>query len=394
MRKRFLGIAGLLLCAAGACGPLGGLLSVYLPIGGPRTTRPYLQMDAADAVTVVWFTPVPLAGSLEVFDDARPDAPLWTLVEDAPVEQHAIRVSGLEPGKRYSYRLTGEAATDTHLYRLPAPKLSDERITLAVLGDSGMGTPGQRAVADQMLAARPDYIIHTGDVVYPSGADAGYDGAFFSPYADLLTEAVIFPCLGNHDVGLLDGAAYLKNFVLPENGPPDLEPERCYSIDLGNIHLVSIDRTRDPRTMQELIMPWAREDLLASGAAWKLVVFHYPAYQSGSVNHAFLPDDAATWGAFFDETGVDLCLAGHNHLYERTFPLRGGQIVGPGEGTVYIVSGAGGAGLYRLTAPADFSAARDDSTHGFTQLVIEGNTIEIAHISSSGNVLDHTLWQK
>jgi hypothetical protein len=61
------------------------------------------------------------------------------------------------------------------------------------------------------------------------------------------------------------------------------------------------------------------------------------------------------WQPIFDQFDVDLVINGHNHLYERVNPLRGNVVqaeVAPGgtihpatDGTTYICTGGGGAGL-------------------------------------------------
>ena len=40
----------------------------------------------------------------------------------------------------------------------------------------------------------------------------------------------------------------------------------------------------------------------------------------------------------FDELGIDLALAGNNHIYASTYPIYGGEVVKPGKGTVYVQS--------------------------------------------------------
>ena len=48
----------------------------------------------------------------------------------------------------------------------------------------------------------------------------------------------------------------------------------------------------------------------------------------------------------FDTHGLQLVFAGHNHVYERSVPIRADAEVPDGEGTVYLVSGGAGADLY------------------------------------------------
>lgn len=376
------------------CGGVVILLNNFLPMVEDRTTGPYLQMDEAGSVIISWFTPDPLVGEIELADVTDPDAPVRLLTEDEAVEHHAVRVTDLIAGHQYRYRLVGPAATDTDTHLLAAPKAAGERIVFAVLGDSGTGLPAQYAVTAQIEATDPDYIIHAGDVVYPSGHDGSYGRTVFGPFRRLMDHVPIFLTLGNHDTKTLDGAPYLKNFILPRNGPEAVEPERCYSIDLGDVHLVSVDQTRDDTTMAEIILPWLEADLAASDAPWKFVFFHYPIYSSGMEDMPEPHVDRLAWTRIFDETGVDLCIAGHDHFYERSVPIRDGNQVAPGKGTVYLVSGNGGAGLYRMLPPTPFTAAANDQVYGFTRVIVDGSRIEITHIDRSGNVVDQVSWDK
>ncbi|MFJ6774670.1 metallophosphoesterase [Kitasatospora sp. NPDC091257] len=70
------------------------------------------------------------------------------------------------------------------------------------------------------------------------------------------------------------------------------------------------------------------------------------------------------WSPLFDKYQVDLVLSGHNHVYERTDPIRAGKAtrkairkaasgdtVDPAkDGTTYVVAGGGGGGLYSYPA--------------------------------------------
>jgi len=351
-------------------------------------------MDAPDSVLVAWFTPDPAIGQVELLDPANAGAVISSFSEDQPTDHHAVRVSGLEPGQDYAYRLIGAAATDSDVHRLRAPRRPGQRMVFALVGDSGSGQTSEYGVVGQIKAADPDYILHAGDVAYPEGADEDYVRTVFDPFASVWSSAPIFPTVGNHDVGTLDGAAYLKNFILPRNGPAGLEPERCYSIDLGNVHLVSLDLTRNLNTISNVIVPWLRGDLAASHAQWKFVLFRFPVYTSGTPTRPIGELDIALWSGLFDAAHVDLCLNGHNHYYERSKPIFGGELAPPGQGTVYVVSGNGGQSLYTLADRAPFSAAGNDHVFGFTRITVEGGQIDLTHIDQSGNVIDQVAWSK
>ena len=48
------------------------------------------------------------------------------------------------------------------------------------------------------------------------------------------------------------------------------------------------------------------------------------------------------WVPVFDKHHVDLVLQGHDHAYQRTYPLRGHRRAsGPDEGTIYVIAVSG-----------------------------------------------------
>jgi hypothetical protein len=357
-----------------------------------RSTGPYLQMDAPDSVIVSWFTPDPLIGTVELLDAAG-DHVIATFSESQPIKHHVVRVIPPAVGAAYKYRLTGPAATDSDVHELARIARAGDALRFAVVGDSGSGLPAQRAVAAAIAADRPDHVLHTGDIVYPDGSDGHYDRTFFRPFAALMDRAPLLPCIGNHDVETLDGQAYLDNFILPRNGPAGLE-ERCYSLLLGDVQLVAVDSTRDPAIVDNTILPWVRGVLGGSTATWRFLLLHHPVYFSGSNRHTFVPEETAKWAQLCDELHVDLCLTGHDHLYERSVPLRAGVEAPPGQGTVYIVSGNGGQFLYDLIEPAPFSAAHNDTLHGFVRIDVAARRLSLAEVTTRGNVIDEVSWEK
>src|SRR5262249_31575700 len=147
----------------------------------------------------------------------------------------------------------------------------------------------QRAVAETMIAANPDLIIHLGDLIYPNGAAEDFKRNFFDPYRELLARVPFMPSLGNHDGATNKGQPFLDVFVLPENGPKGIQPERNYWFDFGDARFVALDTNRDTemgaiseREMREKVAPWLRDVLKASDRRWKFIYFHHPPYTGGT----------------------------------------------------------------------------------------------------------------
>src|SRR5439155_130516 len=159
-----------------------------------------LQLLTSHSVTVAWNTDVSSACSLTI---RALDGPAATIAGDTGT-MCAIAVDGLVPVGRYAYvpNADGVPLGTESVFHADDPSAP---FTMLVFGDSGVPGPGQTAVRDRMLATPADVIVHTGDMIYPDGAASDFDPAFFAPYADLIRQLVLWPCLGNHDFAAAAG---------------------------------------------------------------------------------------------------------------------------------------------------------------------------------------------
>ncbi len=263
-------------------------------------------------------------------------------------------------------------------------------------GDSGNGSNTQRGVAEQMIATKPDLIIHLGDLIYPNGSPNDYKRNFFEPYKELLARIPFMPSLGNHDVATDKGQPFLDVFVLPENGPKGVQPERNYWFDFGDACFVALDTNREAEKgaisesdMRDKVAPWLRDVLKSTDRRWKFVFFHHPPY-TGSTHPAeaqkFVHD---IFVPIFDEQAVDVVFCGHNHLYERTKPIRNDKIVEPGRGTVYITSGAAGVSRYPEVAPhPDYIEKFNSDVFSFTQVDLSADKLVLTQLDANGKPID------
>ncbi len=172
------------------------------------------------------------------------------------------------------------------------------------------------------------------------------------------------PCLGNHEVEFYNGpqgfTSYLARYTLPDNRVPDFGG-RWYSFRIGSVLFVSLDAddvvyqdaaafvagpaalTPAPGTGHPAIEPgtslyirgysdgaqtaWL-ERTLAAGRAdeavdWIIVQMHQCAASSSVTGNGSDLGIRQEWLPLFDRYQVDLVLCGHDHDYERSFPVRG-----------------------------------------------------------------------
>jgi Calcineurin-like phosphoesterase len=340
------------------------------------TRGPYLQLLTTRSVTVVWNTDVPGACSLGV----RRVGGATDVVSGPTSSVCAVVASGLVPGAQYGYvpRGNGIALTSETVFRADDP---DRPYSFLVFGDSGTGGTKQLLLRDRMLATPADFIVHTGDMVYDAGAAADFDAEVFEPYAELLRRIVLWPSLGNHDVRTARGAPWREAFWTPANNPDD--NEGYYSFDQGNAHFVVLDSNAslNPGSAQHTFLD---ADLATTTQLWKFVAFHHTIYSDGSHGgDVGVRDDVVP---LFDRYGVDVVFMGHDHMYERTLPLRGNQVVEPGAGTVYVTTGGGGRQITGVSA-GSFTAYSESAFH-FTRVDVDGGRLLLQMVREDGVVRD------
>lgn len=129
-----------------------------------------------------------------------------------------------------------------------------------------------------------------------------------------------------------DGPPYLNVFSLPTAGEVGGVPsgtEQYYSVDQGNVHIVSLDSQLSNRddTQREAMANWLVADLSANTLDWTIVIFHHPPYTKGE-NHDSDQEQAEidmreVFTPIFDAYGVDVVYGGHAHSYERSVYLTG-----------------------------------------------------------------------
>jgi len=375
---------------------------------------PYLQQLSPTSVILVWTTTEPGPGELRYSPDlsfsqvVSATSTFKSVAAPAPYDQyyeHVARLNNLSPDTIYHYAIYTQnvrliPATPLQFQTPPADPCAFD---VAVFGDTGNDSQAARDVRDQAQARGFDFAINLGDLAYSSGAYAELEERYFNLYRTILSEKMIWPTLGNHETITNNGAPYLDLFHLPEQALAPAEHERYYSFDYGTAHFVVLDTDssllRVSASSLDDMADWLEADLAATDRFWKIVAMHRPWYVS---------DNRARRQAIYDHLvprfeayGVDLVLAGHDHLYERTYPIKADELSTVLEGgVIYITNGEGGGQGrtgYDFVEPApDWSAFRSkhSASEGFiyegsyTHLYIDNGLLKLMTVDDQGNVLD------
>lgn len=282
-----------------------------------------------------------------------------------------------------------------HLSKQPNLNLTQNQkvsgpISFIVFGDSGTASHAQLDLANTMLNYNFDFMIHTGDIAYPSGTKNQLEKNFFDIYKKHLEKAPVYPAPGNHDYMTENLRPYLESFDLPRQALNEKDNERYYSFDVDNIHFVALDTNVPLYEISALraddMADWLSKDLAKnSDRTWKVVFFHHPPYSSGQIHG----DDKLVQEILvpiFEKYSVDLVLSGHEHNYERTCKLLNG--ICSENGVTYLVSGGGGADLYQFGPQKPFTAGRFSQYH-FLRLQVQSCKMQINAIGLSNQILDN-----
>jgi hypothetical protein len=393
---------------------------------------PYLQMPAPDGMTIRWQSAEPLRGVVRY--GLAHDRLESRVSEPEAGRVHEVRLSGLKPDTRYWYAVGSDEQTShggtVNDWFMTAPETgSDRPLRFWVQGDPGKGLPttlaGRDAVLDWVKAhPRPglpelDLWLTTGDNAYRFGRNSEFQTHLFDIYPRLLANVPYWPAFGNHDARRW---AFYKIFSLPEQGEAGGVPsgsESYYSFDYGSAHLIFLDSHHSERSREGPMLSWLKQDLAANKQPWLIAVFHHPPYTKGSHDsddtgdsHGRMQEMRENTLPLLEAAGVDLVLAGHSHVYERSYllnchygasdtlkpsmlvdkgmgnepPYRKPAGLTPHAGTVYNVVGSS---AYADKGPLDHPVmAVAKRELGSLLLDIDGNTLTGRFITPKGEVPD------
>lgn len=416
---------------------LGCLILLSVTAQAQILTRgPYLQMMSSNAITIRWQTDKPANGKVRygtdplTLDKAADQASATT--------EHEVRLTGLKPATVYHYMIESSegklAGGDGTCRFKTAPVTGAESpVRVWVLGDSGTGTGGKGMGNAEKVSAGyeksklyqdPDVWLMLGDNAYNSGSEEEVSRAVFRTYPKMLSKAVLWSALGNHDEVNENGAAYFNAFNFPkaaECGGTPSGTENYYSFDHANIHFISLDsQVARNRAAGGPMLTWLKSDLESTTQKWIVAFWHHPPYTKGShdsdieIEHIEMRERALP---ILEAHGVDLILGGHSHCYERSMLIDGhygfsstfnpetmakdkgnGQETGAGatggykkkygghNGAIYIVAGnSGKISGGRLNHPVMVTSK---NVLGSLVIDVKGPRMDVSEIGIDGQAID------
>lgn len=271
-------------------------------------------------------------------------------------------IDGLEPGKTYSYRVGDASGYWSEPASFTVREGDPDGFTFLCFTDtqSKNSNPGNsfKTAWAAGLASYPEaeLALHCGDIVESVGS--GDWSKMLDPSAEYLRRIPMMAVSGNHETSYA-GSMGIKmqynhfNTDMPEQ--TSVDGGYFYSFDYDNVHFIMLNTNKQGTADDSLSdeqMAWLKADLESSDAEWTVVLMHHPIYSTGHGDTDRWSDPMVLamrpqLAPLFAEHGVDVVLAGHDHVYYCTYPIDGeGNALSdtPAEtvdGTVYYTDPAG-----------------------------------------------------
>jgi hypothetical protein len=379
--------------------------------GAPAPEQVHVQFgaDAATQIVVSWAAPA--AAVRPRLRAGRADSGLGL---DVPAEERVYtealtgqtvytyhaRLRNLVPDTAFAYQVVHGGAEPVAGTFRTGPRGRSAGFRFTSFGDQsipapvglGLGPASVNAgyIVDAVDALDPLFHLLNGDLAYANVSDAPVETwtSFFTNNMRSARHRPWMPAPGNHENEVGNGPqgylSYQTRFELPDNGSAGFRGN-WYAFTVGSVRVISLNNDdvclqdggfstyrrdhlpgypdgHDPYIhgySRGLQRSWLAAELAAArqsaGIDWIVVFMHQPAMSSAHFNGADLGIRQEIL-PLFDRYGVDLVLAGHEHHFERTFPVRG------------ILPGSA------LLTPAPQGSDPDvmDTRDGFVHMIIGG----------------------
>lgn len=317
---------------------------------------PYLQAVSATEATIVWITDamamswvdVAPADGTHFYQDEHPRFYETYLGKRVMGTVHKVKITGLEPGKKYRYAVAskevigmkhhrihfGDVAS-TNVYRkganaLPTLDPSKESFGFIVLNDIHSKQERLEALLNCYDKGKTDMVFFNGDMVSVVPDENTLFQGFVDKSVERFAKNVPFYLVrGNHETRGLFATSYLNYFPTPTNKP-------YYTLKHGDVFFIVLDGGEDkPDNHLEYYETARYDDYRKEEAEWlkkvveseecksakyRVVLMHMPPIGGDRMWHG--PKHAGE--CFFpilNEANIAVMLSGHTHKYSYNAPM-------------------------------------------------------------------------
>lgn len=301
-------------------------------------TKPYLQNPTDNGITVSWFTHVPVHSWVEYGLDGKLDKRMELYVDGQMIcnnKHHKIRLTNLEPGKTYSYRVCsrqitlyqaykkifGETAR-SEVYTFTMPSADTEDFTAIILNDIHKNNKLMDMYGDLLAGMDYDMVFLNGDCIDDPRNE--HEAIGFLSYINEKVGAErtpVFYMRGNHEIR--------NAYSIQLRDLMDYVGDKTYgAFNWGDTRFVMLDCGEDKpdstwvyyglndfEGLRHDQVGFLRKELAGRSfkkANRRVLIHHIPLYgmRAGSYNPCL-----ELWGGLLAKAPFDVCLNAHTHKH-------------------------------------------------------------------------------
>lgn len=333
------------------------LLYATLPLGGePAHAReklaithgPYLQDAAGNAVTIVWFTNKKSVSWVEYCGDENFGTfPVWggypktarsihSGLVDANTLRHAIRLTNLEKGTKYKYRVNSKEILEFNPYEvlygdtvvgevLEFETLDPEKESFSFGAVTDVHERGSEldTLMQNSGISTLDIIFYTGDFLDWIGDEERiFNGFLDVSVKHFATKKPFVFIRGNHETRGPTARKLMSYF-------PHSSGKFYYSFRHGHVYFIILDSGEDKPDSHPVYASladfdsyrdeqseWLQNEVESEDfkqSLYQIVLIHIPLF-SGIDRHG-AGDSTKKFGPILNEAGIDLMISGHHHRF-------------------------------------------------------------------------------
>ena len=347
---------------------------------------------------------------------------LKDLYELKEMSNSQVNIKNLKPNTKYMYRVYNGNGKKSQVFEFKTQAKGD--FTFVLAGDPQIGAGKFYADRDKWEKAlgtikkqvpQMSFLYSLGDQVneYTSKSELEYSGYIERENAKGITFATL---IGNHDS---QANSYSQHFALPNlQAEGKTEAGSNYYFVYNNTLFIQLNSNNMNTAEHKATIEKAIEMTKNQNIKWKVVGFHHAIYSAAThANDDDIIKRRAEYPALMKQYGIDLIVAGHDHVYTRSRMMDGGmaiesernftdkskeegkvpsKYVNP-KGQLYLTANsASGSKHYDLVEFKDYMAVRDQHYKpNFTEVkVTDKSIVATTYETDSSKVVDQVEIEK